>query len=159
MSLAIKPAPVKKTLTVAVTPQRAFEVFTAGFDRWWPRSHSIGEAPLKTAVIEPHSGGRWYGLLENGTEAEWGDVLAWEPPTRLLLAWRIGADWQYDPDLLTEVEVVFAPEGEGATRVSLEHRLLENMGAAGEGARASFDSDGGWGGLLQMFAAEAAKAS
>jgi uncharacterized protein YndB with AHSA1/START domain len=158
MSLAIKPAPVKKTLTVAATPQKAFEVFTAGFDRWWPRSHSIGEAPLKTAVIEPRRGGRWYGLLENGTEAEWGDVLAWEPPERLLLAWRIGADWKYDPDLLTEVEVLFTPEGEG-TRVNFEHRLLENMGAEGEGARASFDSEGGWGGLLQMFAAEAAKAS
>jgi uncharacterized protein YndB with AHSA1/START domain len=158
MSLAIKPAPVKKTLTVAATPQKAFEVFTAGFDRWWPRTHSIGEAPLKTAVIEPRQGGRWYGLLENGTEAEWGDVLAWEPPGRLLLAWRIGTDWKYDPDLLTEVEVVFAPEGEG-TRVNFEHRLLENMGAEGEGARASFDSEGGWGGLLQMFAAEAAKAS
>ena len=159
MSLAIKPAPVRKTLTVATTPQRAFEVFTAGFDRWWPRTHSIGEAPLKTAVIEPRRGGRWYGLLENGTEAEWGDVLAWEPPTRLLLAWRIGADWKYDPDLLTEVEVVFAAQGEGVTLVSLEHRLLENMGAEGEGARANFDSEGGWGGLLQMFAAEAAKTS
>jgi uncharacterized protein YndB with AHSA1/START domain len=133
-------------------------VFTAGFDRWWPRSHSIGEAPLKTAVIEPRRGGRWYGLLENGTKAEWGDVLAWEPPGRLLLAWRIGADWKYDPELLTEVEVVFTPEGEG-TRVNFEHRLLENMGAEGEGARASFDSEGGWGGLLLMFAAEAAKAS
>lgn len=158
MSLAIKPAPVKKTLTVAATPQKAFEVFTAGFDRWWPRSHSIGAAPLKTAVIEQRQGGRWYGLLENGTEAEWGDVLAWEPPRRLLLAWRIGADWKYDPNLLTEVEVVFTPEGEG-TRVNFEHRLLDNMGAAGEGARAAFDSEGGWSGLLQMFAAEAAKAS
>jgi uncharacterized protein YndB with AHSA1/START domain len=159
VSLAIKPAPVRKTVTVATTPQRAFEVFTAGFDRWWPRSHSIGEAPLRTAVIEPREGGRWYGLLENGTEAEWGDVLAWEPPTRLLLAWRIGADWNYDRELLTEVEVVFTPEGEGATRVSFEHRLLENMGAEGEGARAAFDSEGGWSGLLQLFAAEAAKSA
>jgi uncharacterized protein YndB with AHSA1/START domain len=158
MNLAIKPAPVRKTLVVAATPQRAFEVFTAGFDRWWPRSHSIGDSPLQTAVIEQRLGGRWYGLLENGVEAEWGDVLAWEPPTRLLLAWRIGADWNYDPGLLTEVEVVFTPEGEG-TRVNFEHRLLENMGAEGEGARASFDSEGGWTGLLQMFAAEAAKTS
>jgi uncharacterized protein YndB with AHSA1/START domain len=158
MSLAIKPAPVEKTLLVAASPQKAFDVFTAGFDRWWPRSHSIGEAPLKTAVLEGRAGGRWYGLLENGREAEWGDVLAWDPPNRLLLAWRIGADWKYDPALLTEVEVVFTAEGEG-TRVNLEHRLLENMGAEGEGARASFDSDGGWSGLLQMFAAEAAKAS
>ena len=158
MSLAIKPAPVKKTLVVAASPQKAFDVFTAGFDRWWPRSHSIGESPLRTAVLEGRNGGRWYGLLENGAEAEWGDVLAWDPPNRLLLAWRIGADWKYDPALLTEVEVVFTPEGEG-TRVNFEHRLLENMGAEGEGARATFDSEGGWTGLLQMFAAEAAKAS
>ena len=158
MSLAIKPAPVRKTLSVAAPPERAFDVFTAGFDRWWPRSHSIGESPLKTAVIESRPGGRWYGLLENGTEAEWGDVLAWEPPSRLVLAWRIGVDWQYDPNLVTEVEVRFTPEGEG-TRVDFEHRHLERMGEGAEGARASFDSEGGWTGLLAMFAAEAAKAS
>jgi uncharacterized protein YndB with AHSA1/START domain len=158
MNPVIKPAPVKKTLMVAASPRKAFDVFTAGFDRWWPRSHSIGESPLKTAVIEGREGGRWYGLLENGREAEWGDVLAWDPPNRLLLAWRIGADWQYDPALLTEVEVLFTPEGVG-TRVSFEHRLLENMGPEGEGARASFDSEGGWNGLLQMFADEAAKAA
>ena len=158
MTLAIKPAPVKKTLTVAAAPARAFEVFTAGFGRWWPATHSIGESPLKLAVIEPGIGGRWYGLLEDGSENPWGDVLAWEPPTRLVLAWRISADWSYDPELLTEVEVVFTAEGEG-TRVDLEHRHLERMGDGAETARASFDSDGGWGGLLRMFAAEAAKAS
>ena len=147
MNLAIKPAPVKKSISVVATPETAFRVFTAGFDRWWPRTHSIGEAPLKTAVIEPAVGGRWYGILENGAEAEWGEVLAW----------RIGADWTYDSSLLTEVEVTFTPEA-GATRVELEHRLLENMGAAGEGARAQFDSDGGWSGLLAMFAARAAEA-
>jgi uncharacterized protein YndB with AHSA1/START domain len=158
MSLAIKPAPVRKTLTVAASPTRAFEVFTAGFDRWWPRSHSIGESPLKTAVIEPRQGGRWFGLLENGTEAEWGDVLAWEPPRRLVLAWRIGANWQYDAALLTEVEITFTPEGEG-TRVDFEHRHLERMGEGAEAVRASFESEGGWTGLLKMFADEAAKQS
>jgi uncharacterized protein YndB with AHSA1/START domain len=151
MSLAIKPAPVRKSVSVAASPAHAFEVFTAGFDRWWPRSHSIGDSPLKRAVIEPRAGGRWYGLLENGVEAEWGDVLVWEPPRRLVMAWRIGADWAYDRDLLTEVEVTFRPEGEH-TRVELEHRHLERMGDGAEGARAQFDSDGGWGALLQMFA-------
>jgi uncharacterized protein YndB with AHSA1/START domain len=149
--LAIKPAPVRKSVTVPTTPERAFKVFTASFDAWWPRSHSIGEAPLKEAVIEPKEGGRWYGKLENGAEAEWGDVLTWSPPARVVLAWRIGADWKYDAGLLTEVEVTFVPDG-AATRVTLEHRLLENMGAGGEGARAMFDSDGGWGSLLAMFA-------
>jgi uncharacterized protein YndB with AHSA1/START domain len=158
MSLAIKPAPVRKSLAVAASPARAFEVFTAGFDRWWPRSHSIGESPLQTAVIEPRLGGRWFGRLENGTEAQWGDVLVWEPPRRLVLAWRICADWKYDPELLTEVEVQFTPEGEG-TRVDFEHRHLERMGEGAEEVRASFDSEGGWTGLLEMFAAEVARQS
>ena len=158
MSLGIKPAPVKKTLTVAASPERAFEVFTAGFGRWWPASHSIGESPLKLAVIEPGVGGRWFGLLEDGTESLWGDVLDWEPPRRLVLAWRISGDWTFDPELTTEVEVRFTAEGQG-TRVDFEHRHLERMGDAAASARASFDSEGGWTGLLQMFAAEAAKAS
>lgn len=157
MTLAIKPAPVRKSISVAASPQIAFRVFTEGFDRWWPRSHSIGAAPLKTAVLEPKVGGRWYGLLQDGSKADWGDVLAWEPPKRVLLAWRIGADWQFHPDLLTEVEVTFTPEGE-TTRVELEHRLLENMGAAGEGARAQFDGEGGWGMLLGLYAGSVAEA-
>ena len=151
MNLAIKPAPVRKSVTVAATPAHAFQIFTAGFDRWWPRSHSIGEAPLKTAVIEPRVGGRWYGLLQDGSQAEWGDVLVWEPPRRVVLAWRIGTSWAYEPDLLTEVEVTFTPDGE-RTRVELEHRHLERMGDGAEGARAQFDSDGGWGMLLRLFA-------
>jgi len=151
MTLAIKPAPVRKSVVVAAAPPRAFDVFTRQFDAWWPRTHSIGDSPLKRAVIEPKAGGRWFGLLEDGTEADWGDVLVWSPPDRVLLAWRIGPDWKYSPDLLTEVEVTFHPEG-GGTRVDLEHRLLERMGEGAEGARASFDSEGGWSGLLKLYA-------
>jgi uncharacterized protein YndB with AHSA1/START domain len=156
MTLAIKPAPVTRSLYVAAKPARAFEVFTAGFDRWWPRSHSIGDSPLKEGVLEGKLGGRWYGLLEDGTEAEWGDVLVWEPPGRLVLAWRISTSWQYDPDLLTEVEVSFSPEGEG-TRVNFEHRGLERMGEKAGEIREMFNADGGWGSIMQAFADEAAK--
>ncbi|WP_292549729.1 SRPBCC domain-containing protein [Mesorhizobium sp.] len=74
-------------------------------------------------------------------------MLAWEPPNRIVLAWRIRADWQYDPSLLTEVEVKFSEAGENATRVELEHRQLENMGAAGEAVREIFESDRGWCGI------------
>jgi uncharacterized protein YndB with AHSA1/START domain len=148
----IAPAPVRKSITVAAPPSRAFEVFTAGFDRWWPRTHSIGASPLNTAVLEPQAEGRWYGVGEDGSEDEWGEVLVWAPPSRLVLAWRIGADWKYDPDLLTEVEVTFTETGANSTQVQLEHRHLERMGAAAQTARASFDSPGGWGGLLALYA-------
>jgi uncharacterized protein YndB with AHSA1/START domain len=157
MTAAIQPAPVRRSVTVRSSRERAFSVFTDGFDRWWPRSHTTAEAPLKKAVIEPRVGGRWFGLGEDGRESEWGEVLVFDPPARLVLAWRIGAQWTYDPNLLTEVEVTFTDLGQRQTRVDLEHRGLERLGAAGEAARAAIASPNGWGGLLEAFrtAAEA----
>jgi uncharacterized protein YndB with AHSA1/START domain len=148
---AIRPAPVRKQLIVDASPERAFEVFTAGFGGWWPPSHHIGAAAYKTAVIEPRAGGRWFEIGEDGAQCDWGDVLVWEPPTRLVLAWRLGGDWKYHKDLLTEVEVRFNAEG-ARTRVDFEHRKLENWGAGGDAARAAIDSDGGWSGLLKLYA-------
>ena len=151
MSPTIKPAPVRKTLIVRASPETAFRVFTADFDRWWPRSHHIGRSELKQAIIEPRAGGRWYEVCVDGLECDWGDVLAWEPPTRLLLAWRLNAQWDYDSDLLTEVEVLFTDLGDGQTRVDFEHRGFERMGAGGEQARMSVDSPSGWGAILAQF--------
>ncbi|WP_394761122.1 SRPBCC family protein [Phenylobacterium sp.] len=151
MSQTIAPAAIRKSFTVRATPERAFEVFTAGLHRWWPKSHSIGDAPLKMATIEPRVGGRWYSLTEDGVEHEWGDVLAWEPPARLILAWRLNGAFTYDPDLLTEVEVCFAATGEGETRVDFEHRGLERFGA-GEAVQAIRGGmDQGWGLILDAF--------
>lgn len=151
MNQVIQPAPVRKVVVVSAAPETAFRVFTDAFDRWWPRTHKIGKSEMARAVIEPRPGGRWYEVGVDGSECDWGEVLAWEPPRRLLLAWRLNAHWAYQPDLLTEVEVTFADVGDGRTRVELEHRGLERMGPAGSEARERFDSPGGWGGLLAMF--------
>ncbi|MFI4934798.1 MAG: SRPBCC family protein [Caulobacterales bacterium] len=150
-SQRIQPAPVRKSVTVNATPERAFEVFTARFASWWPPSHHIGATDMKTAVLEPRVGGRWYEIGTDGAECEWGDVLVWAPPARLVLAWRIGADWKYHADLLTEVEVTFTAEG-GATRVDLEHRRLENIGEAAPALRTAIDGEGGWTGILKSYA-------
>jgi uncharacterized protein YndB with AHSA1/START domain len=147
----IQPAAIRKSLTVAVSPEKAFQVFTDGFDRWWPKSHTIGKAALKRAVIEPRQGGRWYGIDVDGHEDEWGEVLAWEPPGRLVLAWRINGQWAPDPDVETEVEVRFTPLAGGQTQVEFEHRHLERLGEAGAAARAAMESPGGWSGLLAAF--------
>jgi uncharacterized protein YndB with AHSA1/START domain len=145
----IAPAAIRKTLVVKASPQKAFGVFTDGIDRWWPKMHTVGETPLKRAMIEPRLGGRWYGLSEAGVEDVWGDVLAWEPPTRLLLAWRIDAQFKCDPSVHTEIEVKFTDLGDGSTRVDFEHRDLQNLGAGAEQTRDSMD--GGWGGILTAF--------
>jgi uncharacterized protein YndB with AHSA1/START domain len=142
---------VRKSFSVNATPERAFDVFTAKFDNWWPRTHSTGDSPLKQVVLEPRVKGRWYGRLEDGTEADWGDVLAWDPPGRLVLAWRLGADFRYDPNLLTEIEVIFTQDG-ARTRVDFEHRGLERMGEKAAETRIALDSDGGWTGILKLYA-------
>jgi uncharacterized protein YndB with AHSA1/START domain len=147
---------VRQSAVVAVPPARAFTVFTEQMSSWWPlETHTIGAAPAAATVIEPHEGGRWYERAADGSECEWGRVLAWEPPHRVVLAWQVSADWQADPELHTEVEVRFEPEGEGRTRVELEHRGLEAFGARTDEMRGVFGSEGGWPGLLHRFGAAA----
>jgi uncharacterized protein YndB with AHSA1/START domain len=148
---------VRKTITVNADPERAFEVFTAGHGGWWPASYHIGEAGYETAVIEPFEGGRWFERGVDGSECDWGRVLAWEPPSRLVLSWQISAKWAYDPDLVTELEIRFEPEGTGQTRVELEHRHLDRMGDQAESMRATFESEQGWGGILDRYAAEVSR--
>lgn len=143
---------VRKTITVRAPQERAFEVFTA-IDTWWSRDHHIGDEPLAAVVLEPRAGGRWYERGEAGGECNWGDVLEWDPPARIVLAWRISADWKYDPELLTEVEVRFVAESPTTTRVELEHRKLEAFGDRAGTLRGQLDSPGGWTGLLERFGA------
>ncbi len=150
MSRTITVAPVRKSLKVNAPQAKAFDVFTAGMSRWWPASHTILKSPFKEAIVEPRAGGRWYHIGEDGSTCETGTVRIWDPPSRLVLVWRLNAQWQYEPDLDTEVEVRFTPDGDG-TRVELEHRHLERMGEAGEIARAAIDAPNGWGGILEEF--------
>ena len=150
MSTQIRPAPVRKSIFVSATPERAFKIFTSGIGQWWPKSHHIGKCDLDRPVIEPFAGGRWYELDVGGSECNIGRVLVWDPPSRLMLAWQLTPEWKFDPDLVTEVEVTFTPEGDG-TRVNLEHRHLERMGERAEAAREQIDAPEGWGLLLQLY--------
>ena len=146
---------ITKSVVVNVEQQRAFDVFTTGIDSWWPRSHHLASSPLKESVIEPWEGGGWYGLCEDGTKDHAGRVLKWNPPDSVVLAWQITGEWRYDPDFLTEVEVRFIAEAPDRTRVELEHRNLDRFGTHQPQILDTFTSDGGWNGLMQMFAAAA----
>ncbi len=154
------PNSVRKVVSVEAPPAVAWRVFTERMGSWWPLAmYKIGKAPAVDAVIEPRVGGRWYERGEDGSTCDWGSVLSWEPPSRLVLSWDITADWQYDPDLKTEIEVRFVAEGVSGTRVELEHRRLDRYGARRDEMREIFDKTGDWGRLLEAFAARAAEES
>jgi uncharacterized protein YndB with AHSA1/START domain len=148
---------VTKTVLVEAPQAHAFAVFTERHGTWWPlATHHIGKAAAETAIMEPRVGGRWFERGVDGSECDWGHVLVWEPPDRLVLAWELTADWQYDPSFRTEVEVRFVAVGPHSTRVELEHRHLERYAEKADSMRAGLDSEGGWGSLLKLFAAAAA---
>jgi uncharacterized protein YndB with AHSA1/START domain len=144
-------APVLRTVTVKALPERAFEAFTANIGQWWPKEHhTIGAQPAVALVIEPRVGGRWFERSADGVETQWGKVLAWDPPGRVLLTWQINANWTYDVDFVTELELSFVAQGDRTTLVTLEHRNMERFGAT---AQAMADMLGsGWPGIMQSYA-------
>lgn len=147
---------IHKEVIVNVSQEKAFRVFTEGFNSWWPRTHHIAKVEMKEAIIEPKLGGRWFEQGIDGSECLWGKVLAWEPPKRFALSWQLTAEYQYDPNFVTEVEVTFESLGTEKTRVILEHKHLDRYGVDEEKVKRSVGNEaGGWGGIMELYAATA----
>jgi uncharacterized protein YndB with AHSA1/START domain len=148
--------PVRYAVTVPLPAERAFALFTDGFNSWWP-GHHIGAADMAEAVLEPRAGGRYYERGVDGSECEWGAVLACDPPRRIVVAWQItahGDTWAYDPDLAhaSEFEVNFHEQPGGQTRVELEHRNIGRHGPGADGIHQGVSGPGGWPGILDNYA-------
>ncbi|NRP73676.1 hypothetical protein ILFOPFJJ_04589 [Ensifer psoraleae] len=152
----IDPAPVRKSVTVRASPEKAFDVFVNGMGSWWIKGHSLTESGQKTVVVEAIAGGRWYEIGNAGEERDWGRVIACDRPNRILFAWQLNAEFDFDPAFRTEVEVLFEAKGENETTVVLEHRQLESYGARTQELRGVLDSESGWGGLLASYVAKMA---
>jgi uncharacterized protein YndB with AHSA1/START domain len=137
------------------SPADAFRLFTRDMGTWWPLGvHSLavdeheGRVQTETLTFQEREGGRIVERMSDGTEGTWGTVLVWEPPSRVVLAWKPNTN-EHPP---TELEVRFTPEGAG-TLVELEHRGWERLGESADASRASYGE--GWGSVLSMFAAAA----
>ena len=148
------------SITLHAPIDRAFTVFTQGFDSWWPRSHHIGAADMAEGVLEQHLDGRWFERGVDGTECEWGRVLAWDPPNHVAMSWHLNGTWSYDPDpaKASRVDVRFVAETEHVTRVELAHSGLDKHGSGWEELHAGISGPGGWVDLLGRFS-DAAKIS
>jgi len=146
--------PVRKTLRVQAPLAHAFEVFTSGLTRWWPPNHGIGKKPIQKVLLEPRLGGRWLEISEDGTQTPVATVIVWEPPHRVVLVWQVSAQWKADAAMKSEVDVRFTADGPKHTRVELLHHKFETMGAEA-GASMRNDVNGGWPGLIELFAREA----
>jgi uncharacterized protein YndB with AHSA1/START domain len=108
---------------------------------------------MKNVIMDGRENGRWYEVGTDGSQCDWGRVLVWDPPRRLVLAWQLTAEWQFDADFVTEVEINFVPVDNRRTRVALEHRNLERYGVKAAEVRDAIGGDMGWPGILRGYAA------
>ena len=142
--------PIQLAFAVACPVEQAFEIWTGRTSTWWPVGHTVSAAADLTVVFEPRAGGRIYERTPGGVEHEWGEILAWEPPTRLVYTWHL----MVDRTDATEVEIRFRDRGDATTDVEIEHRGWDRLGAAG---RARRDANGvGWAGVLPQYVAACA---
>jgi len=149
-------ATVVRREVVVNTPQaKAFETFTGRFGDFKPPEHNLLGAPIAETVFEPRVGGHIYDRATDGSECRWARILAYEPPDRVVFSWDIGPQWQIetDPDLTSEVEVRFVPDGPDRTRVELEHRHLDRHGAGWQSVAGGIGGDEGWPLYLARYAA------
>lgn len=141
--------PIRLSFEVACPRERAFEVWTGRISQWWPADHTVSAEPDLTVVLEPRPGGRIFERTSAGIEHDWGEVTIWEPPVRFGYLWHL----RHDRADATEVEIRFV-EGSGATtRIEIEHRGWERLGAEGESWRDR--NYGGWSTLLPHYVATA----
>jgi uncharacterized protein YndB with AHSA1/START domain len=154
MSTQAQATSVHAQIVVEAPIERAFRVFTEGFDRVKPREHNMLAVDIAQTVFEPRAGGRIYDRGVDGSECPWARVLAYEPSDRVIFSWDISPQFQIESDLerTSEVEVRFIAEAPERTRVELEHRNLDRHGEGWESEREAVDSEGGWPLYLQRFA-------
>jgi uncharacterized protein YndB with AHSA1/START domain len=154
MSTQAAETSVRTQVVVEAPIERAFSVFTEDFGSFKPPEHNLLGAEIAETVFEPRVGGHLYDRGVDGSECRWARVLAYEPPSRVVISWDISPQWQIETDLekTSEVEVRFISEAPERTRVEVEHRNLERHGEGWQGVRDAVGSPGGWPLYLQRFA-------
>lgn len=146
MSVSAIPA-VRKTSTVPLGVEAAFDLFTARVGEWWPTAtHSIHEEDVKEVRLEGRVGGRMVEVTTDGREYSWADVLAWNPPERFVLSWHPNLE----PEAASRLEVTFRAV-EGGTEVVLVHSGWEEFGERGVVLRDNYE--GGWESVLSRYTA------
>jgi uncharacterized protein YndB with AHSA1/START domain len=143
--------PLLLEFVVDAPVEHAFDVWTRRTRLWWPRSHTVSGNPERI-LFEPRPGGRIVEVGPAGEQHQWGELLDWEPPTRLRFRWHLF----FDPSEATEVEITFRA-ADGGTAVRLEQRGWERLGDAGRPRR---DRTGEvWAGLVERYAVSCATRS
>lgn len=132
-------APIRREVLVGAPIERTFELFTGHIGAWWPlAAYSVfgdGTVGFEDREVVERSGEK---------SSVWAEVLEWDPPAGLRLAWHPGSD----RTKATDLRVTFTPDGD-QTLVRVEHAGWEIMS---DPAAAANEYGQGWPGVLGGFA-------
>lgn len=138
----------RASVTVPVSPDRAFAMFVNDVGRWWRPGTGFWMQPDRAIEMrfEPRVGGRMVEVLDaSGEGVVYGWITAYEPGRRLAFSWRLPF-WDVGAD--SDVTITFVATGAHSTRVDLTH----DFAAAGRHAREKARYLGGWQSLLGYYA-------
>ncbi len=133
-------SPIVHELTLTCTPDHAFEVFTSHIGEWWDPQYSGNPETLSTVTIDPRMRGQITERHSDGSEHDWGEVIAWDPPAKVAFSFTLAQD----RTVPSVVRATFVPSDEG-TRMTFEHDGWNELNAE---ARGKFNE---WPHLLERF--------
>ena len=144
--------PVVRSVRVGLSPDAAFDLFTARMNEWWPvDSHSVSAgqgAPSKSLNMTGGIGGEITEIAHDEATHTWGKIDEWSPGEAVAFTWHPGRTDGAE----TRVRVVFEADGDG-TRVTLTHSDWEALGEDAQTTRDGYAK--GWVGVLDTLVAAA----
>lgn len=155
MSEAI--ASVTTEVTVPLSREDAFELFTSHFGRWWPRDYSYSGDVLSDIKLGSAQGEWCYEIGPNGFRCDFGRIVDWVAPSKFTFTWQIGpkSTPQPNPSKASLVSITFAESGAAQTIVTVEHSDFARHGDGATQYRAEMASEYGWPFVLQQYVAAA----
>lgn len=143
---------IKQSLFIPIPVHKAFQYFTNELNSWWPKEYTWSGEGLEKIAIEPRKNGRCYERGPHGFECDWGRVLTWDPPHRILFTWQISPNRvpEPNPEKVSEIEVLFKEE-ESKTLITFIHRDFEKHGENAESYKQLLESPQGWPFILNKY--------
>lgn len=144
---------IEQAFKVPVTVHEAFDIFTKELNSWWPKEYTWAGDALESIEIVPCKNGRCFERGPHGFECDWGRVLIWDPPNRIMFTWQIDPNRspQPNPEKVSEIEVLFEQKDGNETQITFIHRNFEKHGNNAQSYREALSSPQGWPYILNNF--------
>ena len=131
----------------------AFDSFVNKFNKWWPEEYTWSGNVLEIINIEPKVNGKCYEIGPNHFRYDWGRVLKFEHPNKIVFTWQISPSRvpEPNPDKVSEIKIEFITINKSFTRTEFEHKCFSKHGDGWENYLETLKSEQGWPYILDKF--------